>query len=152
MKQIYLDLADSTFKQILMELEVLHKSRSPFIVDFYGAFFVDCCVYYCMEYMNAGSLDRLYCNAVNEAVLGKIAFSVFCLLFIIMIMWQYGMIMQVISGLKFLVDEFSVMHRDVRPSNILVNRHGHVKLCDVCCVLATLFFNYWTVWSKRTAK
>lgn len=36
-----------------------------------------------------------------------------------------------ISGLKFLYDEFAIMHRDVRPSNIILNKDGQVKLCDV---------------------
>jgi len=37
-----------------MELEILHKCDSPYIVDFYGAFFVEGAVYMCMEYMDAG--------------------------------------------------------------------------------------------------
>lgn len=76
MKQIRLDISEAAFKQILIELEVLHKSSSQFIVEFYGAFFVESCVYYCMEYMDAGSLDKLYHVAVDETVLGKMAFSV----------------------------------------------------------------------------
>jgi serine/threonine protein kinase len=61
-----------------MELDVLHKSHSPFIVEFYGAFFIESCVYYCMEYMDAGSLDRLipYKNGAPEDILSRVAFSV----------------------------------------------------------------------------
>lgn len=59
-----------------MELDILHKSTSPFIVEFYGAFFIESCVYYCMEYMDAGSLDKLYGDGVPEEVLAKIANSV----------------------------------------------------------------------------
>ena len=35
-----------------------------------------------------------------------------------------------IKGLRFLSKDLRVMHRDVKPSNILVNRRGEVKLCD----------------------
>lgn len=59
-----------------MELDILHKSSGEFIVEFYGAFFIESCVYYCMEYMDAGSLDKLYGTGVPEDVLAKIAISV----------------------------------------------------------------------------
>ena len=42
-----------------MELDILHRAVAPEIVEFYGAFFIESCVYYCMEYMDAGSLDTL---------------------------------------------------------------------------------------------
>ena len=35
MKQIRLDINDDTFRQILMELDILHSSSSPYIVEFY---------------------------------------------------------------------------------------------------------------------
>lgn len=57
---VRLELYDAKFGQILIELEVLHKCRSPYIVYFYGAFFVEGMVYMCIEYMDNGSLDRIY--------------------------------------------------------------------------------------------
>jgi len=59
-----------------MELDVLHKSQNPYIVEFYGAFFIETCVYLCMEYMDAGSLDKLYQIGVPEDVLSTITLSV----------------------------------------------------------------------------
>ncbi|KAJ2311471.1 MAP kinase kinase Wis1 [Coemansia sp. RSA 2611] len=111
LKEIQLELNKRALQQIIMELDVLHKARSPFIVDFYGAFFIESCVYYCMEYMDFGSLDRLYPAGIPEAVLGKITLSV-------------------VKGLQFLKDKLNIIHRDVKPTNILVNRKGEVKLCD----------------------
>ncbi|KAJ1562429.1 hypothetical protein HK405_012310 [Cladochytrium tenue] len=75
MKEIRLELDQTKLNQILMELDVLHKSRSPYIVDFYGAFFIESCVYYCMEYMDAGSVDKLYEGGVPEDVLSKISLA-----------------------------------------------------------------------------
>ncbi|KAJ3051843.1 MAP kinase kinase Wis1 [Rhizophlyctis rosea] len=110
MKEIRLELDQNALNQILMELEVLHKARSPYIVDFYGAFFAESCVYYCMEFMDS-SLDKLNGDGVPEPVLGKIALAI-------------------TKGLKFLKDELSIIHRDVKPTNVLVNQKGEIKLCD----------------------
>ncbi|CAG8506766.1 4940_t:CDS:2, partial [Acaulospora colombiana] len=111
MKEIRLEFEESKFNQILMELDILHQSRNEFIVEFYGAFFIESCVYYCMEYMDAGSLDKLYGNGVPEDVLAVITSSM-------------------VKGLKFLKDELNIIHRDVKPTNVLANRVGEVKLCD----------------------
>ncbi|KAG9081707.1 MAP kinase kinase Wis1 [Ceratobasidium sp. UAMH 11750] len=111
MKEIRLELDDAKLNAILMELDILHRAIAPEIVDFYGAFFIESCVYYCMEYMDAGSLDKLNGAGVPEHVLARITASM-------------------VRGLKFLKDELQIMHRDVKPTNVLVNMKGAIKLCD----------------------
>lgn len=113
MKEIRLELDESKLNAIIMELDILHRATAPQIVEFYGAFFIESCVYYCMEYMNAGSLDKLYGDrgSVPEDVLARITGSM-------------------VRGLSFLKDELQIMHRDVKPTNVLINRKGQVKLCD----------------------
>jgi len=39
-------------------------------------------------------------------------------------------IIQVLKALGYLKTDLKVMHRDVKPSNILLSRNGAVKMCD----------------------
>jgi mitogen-activated protein kinase kinase len=111
MKEMRLELDDAKFASIVMELDILHKCISPYIVDFYGAFFQEGAVYVCMEYMDGGSIDNIYGNGVPEAVLKKITYST-------------------VQGLRTLKDDHNIIHRDVKPTNILINTKGEVKICD----------------------
>lgn len=111
MKEIRLALEEAVFSQIIMELDVLHKAQCPEIVEFYGAFFVEGCVYILMEFMDAGSLEKIYTTDIAEGVLAKITLST-------------------VRGLRTLKDRHNIIHRDVKPTNILVNGRGQVKLCD----------------------
>ncbi|KAL8998229.1 MAG: hypothetical protein Q9188_006149 [Gyalolechia gomerana] len=111
MKEIRLELDEAKFAAIIMELDILHRCVSPFIIDFFGAFFQEGAVYICMEFMDGGSVDKLYGDGVPEGVLRKITVST-------------------VMGLRSLKDDHNIIHRDVKPTNILVNTRGQVKICD----------------------
>ncbi|KAK6465756.1 kinase-like domain-containing protein [Scheffersomyces coipomensis] len=114
MKEVRLELDENKFTQILMELDILHKCDSPYIVDFYGAFFVEGAVYMCIEYMDGGSLDKVYGKDHGIKDETSLAYITEC----------------VIRGLKELKDKHNIIHRDVKPTNILCNTQGKIKLCD----------------------
>lgn len=61
-QQIRLEISESTFNHILLELDVLHKSHSKFIVDFYGAFFIESTVNICMEVRSHDILPPTKCS------------------------------------------------------------------------------------------
>ncbi|KAH0631966.1 hypothetical protein JD844_019917, partial [Phrynosoma platyrhinos] len=73
-------------------------------------------VWICMELMDT-SLDKFYKKVLEkkktipEDILGKIAVSI-------------------VRALEHLHSKLSVIHRDVKPSNVLLNKQGHVKMCD----------------------
>lgn len=43
---------------------------------------------------------------------------------------RFFFLFQVLKGLSYLRDKHAIMHRDVKPSNILVNSAGEIKICD----------------------
>ncbi|KAL4227351.1 Dual specificity mitogen-activated protein kinase kinase 1 [Mactra antiquata] len=112
-KLIHLEIKPAIRSQIIRELKVLHECNSPYIVGFYGAFYSDGEISICMEYMDGGSLDLILKKAgrIPEPILGKLTSSV-------------------LKGLIYLREKHSIMHRDVKPSNILVNSRGEIKICD----------------------
>ena len=66
-----------------------------------------------MEYMDGGSLDTVLkkIGRIPEEILGRIGTAV-------------------LKGLCYLRQKHQIIHRDVKPSNILVNSRGEIKLCD----------------------
>uniref|UniRef100_A0A8C9XC33 Dual specificity mitogen-activated protein kinase kinase 2 n=1 Tax=Sander lucioperca TaxID=283035 RepID=A0A8C9XC33_SANLU len=65
------------------------------------------------ELGDGGSLDQVLKEAkrIPEEILGKVSIAV-------------------LRGLAYLREKHQIMHRDVKPSNILVNSRGEIKLCD----------------------
>lgn len=105
-------------KQLLRELQFNKSFKSDYIVRYYGMFTDEqhSSIYIAMEYMGGKSLEAIYKNLlrrngrIGEKILGKIAESV-------------------LRGLSYL-HEKKVIHRDIKPQNILLNEEGQVKLCD----------------------
>ena len=107
-------------KKVLKELDfVLECNENEFVVKFYGVKFnnepADCLI--CMELMDT-SLEKFYKfvygvrkEEIPESILGKIAVAT-------------------VSGLDYLREKHSIIHRDVKPSNMLINKQGEIKMCD----------------------
>lgn len=105
-------------KQIFRELQFNKSFECDSIVKYYGMFTdrQNSTIFIAMEYMGGKSLDAVYKNLIrrggriSEKVLGKVAEAV-------------------LRGLSYL-HERKIIHRDIKPQNILLNDQGQVKLCD----------------------
>ncbi|KNC52676.1 STE/STE7 protein kinase [Thecamonas trahens ATCC 50062] len=98
---------------IARELRFMFRCQSPFIVKFLGAYFVDGMVTFCMEYMTAGSLRDVYLagGAMDQKAIKLVAKSV-------------------LEALHYLQSR-DIMHRDIKPDNILCGFNGEVKVSDL---------------------
>lgn len=116
-KRIMATVNSTEQKRLLMDLDISMKTRQcEYTVEYYGALFREGEVMICMEVMD-GSLDHLYkkLKANNERIPENIV----------------AMIAKaVVQALNYLKTDLEVIHRDVKPSNILINREGRVKICD----------------------
>lgn len=101
-------------KRIIMDLDVVLKSHDcPYIVQCIGTFITPSEVWICMELMST-CLDKLLKKTrrpIPEKILGKMAVAI-------------------VKALHYLKEKHGVIHRDVKPSNILLDEAGMVKLCD----------------------
>lgn len=112
-KTIKIETKPQTRKQIIRELQIMHDCNHVNIIEFYGAFQQDGNIMICMQYMDLASLDKIYKThgKINQFICSIITKAV-------------------LNGLIYLYDEHRIIHRDVKPSNILLNSHGDIKICD----------------------
>ncbi|KAH7100857.1 kinase [Auriculariales sp. MPI-PUGE-AT-0066] len=113
-KAVLIDATPSARKQILRALQILYTCNSPHIVSFYSAFAQDANICICTEFMDKGSLDTIYkmTGAIDVDVVAKIALAV-------------------LEGMTYLYEVHHIIHRDIKPSHILINSQGQIKVCDL---------------------
>lgn len=115
MKEIVLVDDIELREKILMEIKTLFACQSPYIVTYYGAFYTEGKLHLILEYMDVGTLDSLLKKAggkVSEVVLKYTTY-------------------QILKGLKYLHKDIRIIHRDIKPGNILVNSKGEIKISDL---------------------
>lgn len=102
-------------ESILKQTALWSTCNSPYIVQYYGSFYVGANVWIVTEYMDAGSVEDIikfgYKNGIrNESVCANILFDA-------------------LKGLDYF-HQHQQIHRNVKSCNILLNKKGEAKLAD----------------------
>nr|XP_021404451.1 dual specificity mitogen-activated protein kinase kinase 7 [Lonchura striata domestica] len=105
-------------KRILMDLDVVLKSHDcPYIVQCFGTFITNVSTWVAVsgtgDSWDTGDrqgVPRIQ-RPIPERVLGWVTVTI-------------------VKALLYLKEKHGVIHRDVKPSNILLDERGQVKLCD----------------------
>ncbi|VFQ67759.1 unnamed protein product [Cuscuta campestris] len=99
-------------ESILAERDILIAVRNPFVVRFFYSFTCRENLYLVMEYLNGGDL---YSLLRNLGCLDEDVARVY--------------IAEVVLALEYL-HSLRVVHRDLKPDNLLIAHDGHIKLTD----------------------
>lgn len=96
------------------ELHILSKCIHPKIVQFLGTGKTDIHTYMLFEYMENGNLEEYISKVKLNA------------------MQKYQLMLDICIGVHYLHNRKPeiVLHRDLKPGNILVNTHGEAKISD----------------------
>ncbi|XP_044504871.1 probable serine/threonine protein kinase IRE [Mangifera indica] len=99
-------------ESILAERNILISVRNPFVVRFFYSFTCRENLYLVMEYLNGGDL---YSLLKNLGCLDEDMARVY--------------IAELVLALEYL-HSANVIHRDLKPDNLLIGQDGHIKLTD----------------------
>ncbi|CAN1799363.1 Mitogen-activated protein kinase kinase 2 [Linum perenne] len=113
LKVIQMNIEESARKAIGKELKINQSAQCPHVVMCYQSFYDNGAVSIILEYMDGGSLADFLRNVrtIPEPYIAAIC-------------------KQVLQGLLYLHHEKHVIHRDMKPSNLLINHRGEVKITD----------------------
>ncbi|XP_068641259.1 probable serine/threonine protein kinase IRE isoform X2 [Aristolochia californica] len=99
-------------ENILAERDILISARNPFVVRFFYSFTCRENLYLVMEYLNGGDLYSLLRNlGCLDEEMARIYIA------------------EVVLALEYL-HSVNVIHRDLKPDNLLIASDGHIKLTD----------------------
>jgi len=112
-------VSDELVARFLREIQLLASLHHPNITEFHTAFRHNGELIMIMEFVEGHTLSAKLSSVPMTLATGL------------------NYIQQVLSGLAY-AHERSIVHRDVKPSNIMISRDGHVKLLDFGLALPIL--------------
>ena len=112
-----INISDQNEQKIEKEVELLKSINHPNIIQFYESFIEDKNLYIVMEYCEKSDLNSYINDCKNkdekipEEFIWKVAF-------------------QVLDALHYLHNERKIVHKDIKPLNLLIGKDHNIKLCD----------------------
>jgi protein kinase X len=94
------------------EKEILLMVKHPFIINLYWTAHSDKFLYMLLEYVCGGELFSYLRNAVKFSNDTAVFFAA-----------------EIVSALEYL-HSLSIIYRDLKPENLLLDREGHIRICD----------------------
>ena len=119
MKEIKFDRYRSETQRtnVRKEIKLLENLNHPHVITYFSSFVENNNFYIILEYINGGSLEDKIKKAKekNKLIDEKVA-------------WDF--LLQTLSGLCYLHDNKKIIHRDIKPDNILIDKEHNVKISD----------------------
>jgi serine/threonine protein kinase len=100
------------FHHCMNEVKILSRCRCPFAINLHAVFQDDSALYLLQEYVPGG---ELFSHLRREGHFDTTRYKFY--------------IVEIISAIHYL-HSLRIMHRDIKPENILINRNGHIRLCE----------------------
>ncbi|KAJ9441948.1 Mitogen-activated protein kinase kinase 2 [Diplonema papillatum] len=112
-------LDDNKMKEVMREVSALRKHDCQHLVRFYGVYFSrqEHSTNFLLEYMDVGSLQDV--TRANEQFNCSMDTSILALI-----------MRQAVAGLKYIHHTLKMIHRDLKPGNLLLSSDGAVKVSD----------------------
>ena len=99
-------------RQIMKERKIMARLDNPFVVDLMFSFQSELSLFLVMDFMPGGDLYSLLQNV------GALAESP-----------SRFYIAEILHAIRYL-HSHGILHRDLKPDNVLIGRNGHIKLTD----------------------
>ena len=103
--------------KIQKEIKLLEGLEHPHIITYFSSFSENGNFYIITEYINGGSLEELIQIFKEKKLYAKEK-------------KVWDILVQILSGLVYLHDNKKIIHRDIKPDNILIDKDGNVKISD----------------------
>ena len=103
--------------QVEKEIKLLENLRHPHVITYFNSFKQNGNIYIVIEYINGGSLEDLLIKNIKQQK--RIDEKT---------LWD--LLIQSLSGLLYLHEKRKIIHRDIKPDNLLLDSEGHLKISD----------------------
>ena len=103
--------------EIQKEIKLLENLNHPHVITYFSSFSENNNVYIITEYLNGGNLEGLIKKNIQNKTL-------------IVEKRVWNLLIQCLSGLLYLHETKKIIHRDIKPDNILLDSDGNLKISD----------------------